>query len=141
MGGIIYPGKSWKPGFQAGAKADILQFSNAISLFIKLNYWESKSTKEYLGLTLSNFYYGIDLKYKIQKSGFYVGGGMSNNNLQKEYQTGLPSEPNNLIGGSIFTGYDFPFDNYDSFFTELRYSKINDYNVFGLQFGLYFHMT
>lgn len=142
-GGIIYPGNSWKIGYQAGAMGNIVQFSEDLNLFLLLNYWESKSSKEYIrDLTFSNLAYGFDLRYNIKPKGLYFGFGVVHNNLYKDYKTsGIPSDPINRIGGSVFTGYNFSYDGYNSFFTELKYSRVNEYNILGLKFGLYFHMT
>jgi len=146
-GGIIYPGGSWKPGFQVGALVNFLKINEDISISALANYWESENRKEALeGVVLSNLKLGMDLRYRFKKEGFYTGLGLSLNNLQKDFQnSSVPSigneDPENEIGFSILGGYNFVFDGFDALLAELKYSRVAQYNVIGLKLGLYFYIT
>lgn len=141
-GGLIYPGSSWKTGFQVGLTADILSLTEAFSIFANFKYWEANYDRDYLSeLKLSNLALGTDLRYNIAESGIYLGCGVNQNWLHRDYQgSGLPTEPKQRIGIKVLSGYNISFNDYNSFFTELSYNRVDDYDVIGLQVGLYVYL-
>ncbi len=147
--GIVMPEGDWDTGFLVGAKANMGEITEGITLHPIVSYWSAGFSESAFGtdydLSLSNFQIGADVHYQIANvKGLFVGGGLAINFLSFEFpnffSSGTSSTSESKIGFAAIAGYGFPIGGMNGVVSG-RYNIIDGFDTLEIAFGIEFDMN